>query len=88
MLAAFSDVDGIVVIAVVAECAKHRVFHHIRKADDGIQRGAQFMTHVGKKIHLGQIGAFRHGFLLKIAFRELGELLGLGLQRLAGFLQR
>ena len=34
------------------------VLHHFGKAEDGIERSAQFVAHLGKKARLGDVGGF------------------------------
>ncbi len=48
---------------------------------------AQLVAHIGQEFALGAVGVFGAGLLFRIFFRQLGELLGLMLQRLLGFAQ-
>src|SRR3546814_20719363 len=48
-LAAGMDVAGIGPVHVAAERTEHLLLHHLREADDRVQRRAQFVAHVGEE---------------------------------------
>ncbi len=81
-VSAVADVAAIFVIFVGAERAEHAGFHDLGEADDGVERRAQLVAHIGEEFRLGLIGVFGAGFFLGVFFRELGQLLGLIFQRL------
>ena len=58
MAAAAEDVAGIPALALV-QVPEHPVNEDLGKADNGIERGAQFMTHAGQELALGAIGGLR-----------------------------
>src|SRR3546814_12481875 len=62
-LRALVDVGGIALVLRAAERAQQLALHDFREADDGVQRRAQLMAHVGQELRLGAVG-------------ELGALLG------------
>ena len=66
----------------VVEFAEHAARHQFREADDGIERRAQLVAHVGEELQLGAIGAFSFRFLFKIPLRQFGELLRLRFESL------
>ena len=55
--------------------------HKLREADDGVERRAQLMAHIGEEFRLGAVGGLGARFLLMIAFGEVGKLLGLLFER-------
>src|SRR3546814_2447831 len=63
VLRALVDVGGIALVLRAAERAQQLALHDFREADDGVQRRAQLMAHVGQELRLGAVG-------------ELGALLG------------
>ncbi len=81
--AALADVAGVVEIAVIAETPEQPVLHDLGEADDGVQRRAQFVAHIGEEFGFGAVGAFGRRLLLEIALGHLGEFLRLRLQFLA-----
>ncbi len=68
MDARFVDQGDIFDIAA-GQGAINLVLHDVRKADDGVQRRAQFMAHIGQEFRLDAIGGFR-GFLRHPAFHQ------------------
>ena len=66
--AAGVDVLGVVGVFLQAHRTEHLVLDHFREADDGVQRRAQFMAHIGQELGLGAVGEF--GCFL--AFDQLG----------------
>ena len=57
-------------------------FHDLGEADDGIERGAQLVAHVGEELRLRLVGLLGAGLLLGIFLGEIGDLLGLALELL------
>ena len=51
--AAFMDQLGVFEIFRAADGAEHLMRHHFGEADDGVERRAQLVTHVGKEARLG-----------------------------------
>ena len=82
VLAALVDVAAIFAILVGAERAEHAGFHDLGESDDGIERGAQLVAHIGEESRLGLVGFLGAGLLLGIFLGEIGDLLGLPLQLL------
>ena len=70
-----------------AERAEHAALHHLGEADDGVERRAQLVAHVGQELGLGAVRALGLRLLLEVALGEVGELLRLRLQRLARLLE-
>ena len=70
-----------------AERAEDAALHDLGEADDGVERRAQLVAHVGEELGLGAVGALGLRLLLEVALGEVGELLRLQLQRLARLLQ-
>ncbi len=70
MLAAIVDVAGVFIVLGRAERAEHLVLQDFRKAEDGVERRAELMGHVGQEFRLRPVGAFR-AFLLD-------EIVGVG----------
>jgi hypothetical protein len=59
MLARIADVMGIFEIARAADRAEPFLRHHFGKADDGVERGADFVADPGKEIALVRIRGLR-----------------------------
>src|SRR3546814_2387140 len=59
MPAALVNIAGIAVVAVAAELAVQLVQHDLGKTDDGVERRAQLVTHVGEELGLGAVGGLR-----------------------------
>ena len=74
---------GVIGIFWRAKRPKRLLFHHLGEADDGVQRRAQFMAHIGQEFRLGAAGGFGFRFLLQISSGQFRELLGLRFQRLS-----
>jgi len=49
VVSAGHDVVAVLLILLGAERAEHAAAHHFRKPDNGVQRGAQFVAHVGEE---------------------------------------
>ena len=58
MRTGFMDQAGIFLIARTQR-AEHFPGHHFRKTDNGVQRRAQLMTHIGQEARLGAGGIQR-----------------------------
>ena len=59
--------------------------HHLGQPDDGVQRRAQFVAHIGQETRLGaigRVGLFHGSFELGLALLELGDV-GVGRDRAA-----
>jgi hypothetical protein len=82
-LAAFADMRAIVEIARVSEVAEGLLLHHLREADDVVERRPQLVAHIGQELGFGAVGALRMGFLFEVAFGEFGELRCLQFESLA-----
>ena len=67
-----------------AECF---LMHQLGKADDGVERRPQFVTYIGEKFGFGQVRGLGLGLLFQIFLGEIGELLRLQFQGLAGLAQ-
>ena len=87
IFAAAADVGAIFLVLVGAERAEDAALHHFGKADDGVERRAQFVAHIGEEFGLGAVGALGLRLLVEVALGEIGELLRLRLQFLARLLQ-
>ena len=82
VLAALVDVAAIFAIAVGAERAEHARLHDLGEADDGVERRAQLVAHIGEEFRLGLVRLLGPGLLLGIFLGQVGELVGLALERL------
>ena len=67
------------VVLLGAERAEDAALHHLGEADDGVERRAQLVAHVGEEFGLGAVGALGLRLLVEIALGEIGELLRLRL---------
>ena len=81
ILAAGENVGAIVAVLFRAERAEGLAFHQLREADDGVERRAKLVAHVGEEFGLGAVGHLGLGLLLVVALGEIGELLRLRFQR-------
>ncbi|GAA3855134.1 hypothetical protein GCM10022626_28620 [[Pseudomonas] carboxydohydrogena] len=77
VIRARQDVLAVLLIASGAERAEHAAAHHFGKADDGVERRAQFVAHVGEEFRLGLVGFLGAALLFGIFLREVGQLPGL-----------
>ena len=87
IFAARADVAAIFLILVGAERAEDAALHHLGKADDGVERRAQLVAHIGEEFGLGAVGALGLRLLVEIALGEVGELLRLRFELLARLLE-
>ena len=85
MLAARMDVVGIVLVDGDRMGAEQLRLHHLREAEDGVERRAQLVAHRRQEARLGEIGAL--GAPPRLVGIELG-LLELGDQRVLFRLER
>ena len=53
------DVVGIVLVGAHGVGAEQLVLHHLGKAENGVERRAQLMAHLGEEPRLGDVGGFR-----------------------------
>ena len=81
------DVGAIVAVFFRAQRTEGLASHQLREADDGVERRAQLVAHIGEEFRLGAVGGLGARFLLMIAFGEVGELLGLLFERPARLLE-
>ena len=77
MLAAGADIAGVGGIARAAQGTHHLVGHELREADDGVQRRAQFVAHIGEEFGLaaaGELGLFLGGDQRQLGFLAVGDV--------------
>ena len=60
-------------IFVGAERAEHARFHDLGEADDGVERRAQLVAHVGEEFRLRLVGFLGAGLFLGVFLGEFGE---------------
>jgi hypothetical protein len=82
ILAALVDVAAIFAVFIGAERTEHRRLHDLGEPDDGVERRAQLVAHIGEEFRLGLVGLLGSRFFLGIFVGEVGELVGLVLERL------
>src|ERR1700722_113076 len=87
ILAAFADITGIFAVFFRAQRPEHGGFHDLGETDDGVERRAQLVAHIGEEFRFGLVGLLGAGFFLGVFAGEVGELVGLQLQRFLGFAQ-
>ena len=87
VLPAFADVTAVLVVLLGAERPEHARLHDLGKSDDGVERRAQLVAHIGQELGFGLVRVFGPGLFLGILAGEFGELLGLDLERVLGNLQ-
>ena len=75
ILPAAADVAAIFVVFLGAERAEHAGFHDLGEADDGVERRAQLVAHVGEEFRLGLVGFLGAGLLGGVVFGKLGGAL-------------
>ena len=81
VLAALVDVAAYSRYFSVAERAEHARLHDLGEADDGVERRAQLVAHIGEELRFRLVGVLGAGLLLGVFLGEVGELVGLVLQR-------
>ena len=64
-----------------AQRAEHAAAHDFGKADDGVERRAQLVAHIGEEFRLGLVGFLGAVLLVGIFLREIDQFDGLLLQR-------
>ncbi len=87
MHAGVMDVGGVVLVDRHGMATEDLALHHFGKAENGVQRRAQFMAHLREEARLGDIGGF--GAVARFVgdglglfeFADQGVLLGAGFQR-------
>ena len=57
------------------ERPEHARLHDLGEADDGVERRAQLVAHIGEELRFRLVGLLGAGLLLGIFFGELGQLL-------------
>ena len=67
------DVAAIFVVFVGAERAEHARLHDLGKADDGVERRAQLVAHIGEEFRLGLVGLLGAGFFDGVFLGEFGQ---------------
>jgi hypothetical protein len=72
---AFQHVAGVVLVAFVADRSELLQEHELGKADDGVERRAQFVAGVGEELALGPVGRLRRidGFTKRRLVSEKGR---------------
>ncbi len=88
VLARGVDVADVFGVALVAKGAEQLGHHHLGEAVDGVQRGAQFVAHVGQELALGLVGALGADLLDLVLAGEFGQLVLAALQPVDGAFQR
>ena len=66
---------------------EHLRLHHFAEADDGVERRAQLMAHVGEEFRLGAVGRLGAGLLAGILVGKVGQALRLLVGQQAFLLQ-
>ena len=79
---ALADVAAVFEVFRVAERAEQPGLHDLGESDDGVERRAQLVAHVGEECRLRLVGLLGAVLLLGVALGQIGELLGLALERL------
>ena len=79
MLAAAGDILDVGGIARIAHRPEHLLVHDVGEADDGVERRAQLMAHIGQELALGMIGLFGSVLFLCLFLDQVGEFVGLPL---------
>ena len=85
--AALADVAAIFECTCPRRAGRTCRFHDLGEADDGVERRAQLVAHIGEELRLGLVRFLGARLFLGVFLREVGELLGLALQRLLRFAQ-
>ena len=77
IVAAGQDVVTVFLVFFRAERAEHAAAHDLGESDDGIERRAQFVAHIGEEFGFGLVGFLGAVLFLGIFFGEVGEFDGL-----------
>ena len=80
ILAAAADIAAIFMIFFGAERAEHAGFHDLGKSDDGVERRAQLVAHIGEEFRLRLVGFLGAGFFFGIFLGEFRRALLRGAQ--------
>ncbi len=80
ILPAAADVAAIFAILVGAERAEHARLHDLGKADDGVERRAQLVAHIGEEFRLGLVGLLGAGLFGGVFLGQFGQPLLRGAQ--------
>ena len=80
VFAARVDVLAVFLVFVGAERAEHAQLHDLREADDGVERRAQLVAHIGEEFRLRLVGFLGAGLLGGVFLGELAEALLRGAQ--------
>ena len=70
-------VVAIFLIFLRTQRSEHAAFHDLGESNDGIERRAQLVAHVGEEFGFGLVGFLGAGFLPGVFLREIGEFDGL-----------
>ena len=73
VLPAAEDVAAIFAILVGAERAEHARLHDLGKPDDGIERRAQLVAHIGEEFRFGLVGLLGTGLFGGILLGQFGQ---------------
>ena len=72
-MAAGQDVVAIFLVFLRAERAEHAAAHDLGEPDDGVERRAQLVAHIGEEFGLGLVGFLGAGLFAGIFLGEVGE---------------
>ena len=64
---------AVLLILVGAEHAEHAAAHDLGEADDGVQRRAQFVAHIGEEFRFRLVGFLGAILFLRVFFGEVGK---------------
>ena len=80
-MAAGQDVVAVFGVFFRTQRAEHAAAHDFGKSDDGVERRAQLVAHIGEEFRLGLVGFLGAVFFVGIFLREIDQFDGLLLQR-------
>ena len=75
ILPAAADVAAILAVFLGAERAEHARLHDLGETDDGVERRAQLVAHIGEEFRLGLVGFLGAGLLDGVVLGEFGQSL-------------
>ena len=78
--AARADVAAVIVYLSQPSAPKMPLSMTSAEAEDGVERRAQLVAHLGEELGFGAVGALGLRLLVEVALGEVGELLGLQLR--------
>ena len=81
IVAAGENVVAVFLIFLRAELAEHAAFHDLGETDDGVERRAQLVTHIGQELGFGLVGLLGAGLFPGVFLGEIGELDCLSFER-------